>query len=82
MGRRAARVQQGMGVAAPQVGISGAAAILLPTDPGAEPVVMLNPRVISESAEEDEQYEGCLSFFDVRGLVPLPAAHRVRLHQP
>jgi peptide deformylase len=61
---------KGMGVAAPQIGIARAAAIVLPPDPGTEPVVMLNPRVISESAESDEQYEGCLSFFDVRGLVP------------
>lgn len=63
---------KGMGVAAPQIGIGRAAAIVIPPDPGAEPVVMLNPRVISESAEADEQYEGCLSFFDVRGLVPRP----------
>jgi peptide deformylase len=63
---------KGMGVAAPQIGISRAAAIVIPPDPGAEPVVMLNPQVISESAEADEQYEGCLSFFDVRGLVPRP----------
>jgi len=49
---------KGMGVAAPQAGISRAAAIVIPPDPGAEPVVMLNPRVISESAQEDEQFEG------------------------
>ncbi|WP_283133981.1 peptide deformylase [Rhizohabitans arisaemae] len=29
---------------------------------------MLNPRVVAEAADSDEQYEGCLSFFDVRGL--------------
>jgi peptide deformylase len=63
---------KGMGVAAPQVGIARAAAIVIPPDPGAEPVIMLNPQVISESAETDEQYEGCLSFFGVRGLVPRP----------
>ncbi|WP_245790657.1 peptide deformylase [Streptomyces monashensis] len=27
---------------------------------------------MGHSAETDEQYEGCLSFFDVRGLVPRP----------
>jgi peptide deformylase len=32
-------------------------------------VILLNPRVVGSSAETDEQYEGCLSFFDVRGLV-------------
>jgi peptide deformylase len=63
---------KGMGVAAPQIGISRAAAIVIPPDPGVEPVVLLNPRVIKESAQEDEHFEGCLSFFDVRGLVPRP----------
>ena len=37
-----------------------------------EPVVLLNPRVVGESMDSDEQYEGCLSFFDVRGLVARP----------
>ena len=36
---------KGTGVAAPQIGIPRAAAIVIPPDPGAEPVVMLNPRV-------------------------------------
>jgi peptide deformylase len=63
---------KGMGVAAPQIGISRAAAIVIPPDTDAEPLVLLNPSVISESGETDEQYEGCLSFFDVRGIVPRP----------
>jgi peptide deformylase len=73
---------KGMGVAAPQIGIPRAAAIVIPPGPGTEPVVMLNPRVISESAEEDEQYEGCLSFFDVRGLVPRPLHIEVACTSP
>ncbi|GAA4231259.1 hypothetical protein GCM10022254_27950 [Actinomadura meridiana] len=48
------------------------AAVIAPPDPDAEPLVLLNPRVINASPETDEQYEGCLSFFDVRGLVPRP----------
>lgn len=63
---------KGMGLAAPQIGINRAAAVIQPPDPDDEPLVLLNPRVISTSAEADEQYEGCLSFFDVRGLVPRP----------
>jgi peptide deformylase len=63
---------KGMGLAAPQIGIDRAAAVVAPPDPDAEPVVLLNPRVVTESADTDEQYEGCLSFFDVRGLVPRP----------
>jgi peptide deformylase len=73
---------KGMGVAAPQIGIPRAAAIVMPPDPGAEPIVMLNPQVISESAETDEQYEGCLSFFDVRGLVARPLRIEVACTRP
>jgi peptide deformylase len=73
---------KGMGVAAPQAGIARAVAIVIPPGPGADPVVMLNPQVISESAEADEQYEGCLSFFDVRGLVPRPLHIEVACTRP
>ncbi|MFJ2595170.1 peptide deformylase [Streptomyces erythrochromogenes] len=61
---------KGMGLAAPQIGIDRAAAIVQPAEPGAAPIALLNPRIIDRSHETDEQYEGCLSFFDVRGLVP------------
>lgn len=59
---------KGMGIAAPQIGIERAAAIVRP--PGSEDVItLLNPTVIESSEEADEQYEGCLSFFDVRCLI-------------
>ncbi|GAA1093203.1 peptide deformylase [Kitasatospora arboriphila] len=67
-----------MGVAAPQLGIDRAVAIVRTAD--AETITLLNPRVIEESAETDEQYEGCWSFFDVRGMVPRPRAITVE-HQ-
>jgi peptide deformylase len=60
---------KGMGLAAPQLGLGWAAAIVRPPDDEGEPVVLLNPRVVGAAPEADEQYEGCLSFFDVRGLV-------------
>ena len=63
---------KGVGVAAPQFGIDRAAAVVRPPDRSAEPVVLLNPRVVDADLETDEQYEGCLSFFDHRGLVPRP----------
>jgi peptide deformylase len=63
---------KGMGIAAPQIGIGRAAAIVQPATPGAPAVVLLNPRITDCSDETDEQFEGCLSFFDVRGLVPRP----------
>ncbi|MBQ0827574.1 peptide deformylase [Streptomyces tagetis] len=62
---------KGMGIAAPQIGIARAAAVVRP--PGDAPaVILLNPHITDCSGETDEQYEGCLSFFDVRGLVPRP----------
>ncbi|GGV07411.1 peptide deformylase [Kitasatospora herbaricolor] len=61
---------KGLGVAAPQIGIDRAAAIARTAD--GETITLLNPRVIEESTEIDEQYEGCWSFFDVRGMVPRP----------
>jgi peptide deformylase len=63
---------KGMGLAAPQIDVGRAAAIVQPSGDDSVLIVLLNPRVIAESGERDEQYEGCLSFFDVRGLVPRP----------
>jgi peptide deformylase len=63
---------KGMGIAAPQIGIGRAAAVVQPPAPDAPALVLLNPRITSQEPETDEQYEGCLSFFDVRGLVPRP----------
>lgn len=63
---------KGMGIAAPQIGIGRAAAIVQPAAPDTPPIVLLNPRITDRADEADEQFEGCLSFFDVRGLVPRP----------
>jgi peptide deformylase len=63
---------KGLGLAAPQLGISWAAAVVRGSTGGSDPLVLLNPRIVGESVDRDEQYEGCLSFFDLRGLVPRP----------
>lgn len=75
---RAAQVHpfgKGMGIAAPQIGIDRAAAIV--RTPEGEAITLLNPTIVEEAGEFDEQYEGCLSFFDVRGMVPRPMALHV-----
>ncbi|MFB9726764.1 peptide deformylase [Haloechinothrix salitolerans] len=61
---------KGMGLAAPQINIGRAAAVIHP--PEGDTITLLNPRIIDQASETDEQYEGCLSFFDVRGMVPRP----------
>ncbi|SDG28492.1 Polypeptide deformylase [Sinosporangium album] len=43
-------------------------------------MMLINPSIIDQSVEVDEQYEGCLSFFDVRGMVPRPVRIEVE-HQ-
>ncbi|MEV7934955.1 peptide deformylase [Kitasatospora sp. NPDC088264] len=69
---RAHTFAKGMGLAAPQIGIPRAAALVRPLTAGAEPIILLNPKITVISDETDERYEGCLSFFDVRGMVPRP----------
>lgn len=59
---------KGMGLAAPQINIGRAAAVI--QTPDGELITLLNPRICDQSAAIDEQYEGCLSFFEVRGKVP------------
>jgi peptide deformylase len=61
---------KGMGIAAPQIGVSRAAAVV--RAPDGDTTVLLNPRIRDQSAETDDQHEGCLSFFGVRGLVRRP----------
>jgi peptide deformylase len=61
---------KGSGIAAPQLGIPRAAMMI--RSPAGNAWTLLNPRVTWRYPAEDEQYEGCLSFFDVRGLVPRP----------
>ncbi len=71
---------KGMGLAAPQIGVSRALAVVRP--PGGKPAVaLLNPVVTSQSSEEDEQYEGCLSLFDVRGRTRRPLAINVQVDE-
>jgi peptide deformylase len=69
---------KGIGIAAPQIGIDRSAALI--RLPSGDTVTFLNPKVIEETDDVDDQYEGCLSFFDVRGMVPRPLAIHVE-HQ-
>jgi peptide deformylase len=66
---------KGIGVAAPQIGVPRSASIVL--FPDAEPLFLLNPHILSQIDDQDEQFEGCLSFFDVRGMVPRSLAIEV-----
>jgi peptide deformylase len=69
---------KGLGIAAPQIGIPRSAAVI--RTPSGEIITLLNPQIIDHSDDHDEQYEGCLSFFDVRGKVSRPLSLQVE-HQ-
>ena len=73
------RFASGVGLAAPQVGIDRAALVVRRAE---RAVALLNPRIVQESARSEERYEGCLSFFDVRGMVPRSVAIQVEHHDP
>lgn len=67
----------GAGLAAPQIGVSMQVVIFgvarNPRYPDAEEVpdtVLINPKLIAQSDEMDDGWEGCLSVPGMRGLVP------------
>lgn len=71
----------GVGIAAPQLGqalrvlvVASRPNLRYPQAPVMEPVVMINPRLVSASDDLEMGWEGCLSVPGVRGRVP---RHRV-----
>ena len=66
----------GVGIAAPQIGISQQILIIAsrpnvryPEAPSIEPVVMINPIINTESSQTEKGWEGCLSVPGIRGYV-------------
>lgn len=66
----------GVGIAAPQVGVSLQLFIVAsrpnlryPHAPSMEPTAMINPRLVTHSEEQTLGWEGCLSVPDQRGQV-------------
>lgn len=67
----------GVGIAAPQVGMSDRLFIITsrptlryPNAPVMEPTPMINPKILSHSPQIVKDWEGCLSVPGIRGLVP------------
>jgi peptide deformylase len=76
------RREEGVGLAAPQVGRDARLLIALrmedPDDDEAEPLVLVNPEVVDRSRETWEYEEGCLSIPGIRGDVTRPLRVSVR----
>jgi len=71
-------IEEGVGLAAPQVGVSRQIAVVNP-EPGNEKTLikMVNPVIVSSSDDTESFEEGCLSVPGVRGNVIRPAAIEV-----
>ena len=63
-------VSDGVGLAAPQVGISKRIIVVdvRPDDPAHKPLILVNPEILEREGEADAE-EGCLSVPEVRGEV-------------
>ncbi len=76
--------ESGVGLAAPQVGLEKRLLVALqmrdPDDGDAEPIVMVNPEILSRSHESWIFEEGCLSIPGIRGDVTRPDRIEVRYH--
>lgn len=64
----------GVGLAAPQVGVLKRIAVIDVT--GEDPIVLVNPKIV-ESSGEQRDYEGCLSVPGKRGIVTRPGYVKV-----
>ena len=74
--REVMQERNGVGIAAPQIGVSQQILIIAsrpneryPEAPLIEPVVMINPVINTESRQTEKGWEGCLSVPGIRGFV-------------
>lgn len=74
--------EDGVGLAAPQVGIELRILVALsmkePGDEEAKPMVLVNPEILERSRETWVYEEGCLSIPGIRGDVTRPSGIKVR----
>lgn len=79
----------GVGIAAPQIGVSKRVFIVAakpnaryPNAPLMPPTVMINPVLEWKSSELEKGWEGCLSIPGIRGNIPRSVQIRVRYTEP
>lgn len=68
---------QGVGLAAPQVGMLKRIVVIDCSPEGDQPIVLINPEIIEVSGEQSG-YEGCLSVPGKSGIVTRPNYAKVR----
>lgn len=70
--------EEGVGLAAPQVGIGDRVIVVDPHDDETEPFALINPEILEASRETEKNEEGCLSIPGVRDMVERSSTVRVR----
>jgi peptide deformylase len=63
----------GVGLAAPQVGVLRRIIVVDPREEGVTPRAIVNPRIVTADPLQDKAEEGCLSIPGVRDVVQRPA---------
>lgn len=74
--------EEGVGLAAPQVGISERVIVVDPHEEGSEAFALINPEILEASKETEKFEEGCLSIPGLRDLVERSRSVRVRGFSP
>ena len=64
---------EGVGLAAPQVGISRRVIVVDVNEEGTRPFALVNPRLVEAARETEKAEEGCLSIPGVSSVVERPA---------
>lgn len=72
----------GVGLAAPQVGISQRFVVVDVSKEGDKPIVLVNPEITWKSEEKVTDSEGCLSIPNIRGNVERYASISVKAFSP
>lgn len=74
--------EEGVGLAAPQVGVTDRIIVVDPRDEGITPFALINPEVVHLSDDLVRDEEGCLSIPGLKEIVERPASVRVEALNP
>jgi peptide deformylase len=69
--------EEGVGLAAPQVGVRQRVIVVDPREPEIMPFALVNPEIVEVSEDVERGEEGCLSIPGLKDIVERPAAVRI-----
>lgn len=76
--RHVMKIERGIGLAAPQVGLSLSILLASPTGEEGDEIVLINPEIVSFQGPKEWAEEGCLSFPGIWGEVYRPTSVTVK----